>query len=78
MSIEINTSGFYKGANEQFTSDLIIKEAILRKIPLTLGSDAHRPEDVGYHFAEMLSTLKKFGLMEITQWDQQAQVKIKI
>jgi histidinol-phosphatase (PHP family) len=78
MALEINTSGFYKGAGEQYTSDLIMEEAINRKIPITIGSDAHRPEDVGYKFDEILMKLKKFGLKEVIHWQNRQKIKKKI
>lgn len=49
MSLEINTSGFaIRGT--PFPAPQILRMALERKIPLTAGSDAHRPEDVGRYF----------------------------
>jgi len=63
--VEINTSGYYKGAKEQYTSDLIIQELIKRDIPITLGSDAHSPEDVAHKFDEVIQKLNSWGLKEL-------------
>ena len=52
MAVEINTSGLRNQANEQYPAERIIKELIQREIPVTFGSDAHRPADVGYNFRE--------------------------
>lgn len=49
MSLEINTSGF-SIRQQQFPADSILNRAIELEIPLTLGSDAHQPEDVGRSF----------------------------
>jgi len=52
MSLEVNSSGFdIRG--EQFPSHAILEMAISLQIPLTAGSDAHKPEQVGRHFEQM-------------------------
>lgn len=49
MAVEINTSGFaIRG--EPFPAAPILKAVIAGGIPLVVGSDAHRPEDVGRYF----------------------------
>ncbi|MHA1520416.1 MAG: histidinol-phosphatase HisJ [Promethearchaeota archaeon] len=50
MAIEINHSGLFLPAKEQYPSDSLIREIIRREIPITFGSDAHRPKDVGLEF----------------------------
>lgn len=49
MSMEINTSGISL-RNKPFPAPEIVAAAIEMEIPLTAGSDAHHPEDVGRHF----------------------------
>ena len=52
MALEINTSGIaIRG--EPFPARGILARAIELGIPLAVGSDAHRPEDVGNHFATL-------------------------
>ena len=49
VALEINTSGFdFRGT--PFPAPWIITLALERGIPLSAGSDAHRPEDVGRYF----------------------------
>jgi histidinol-phosphatase (PHP family) len=50
MGIELNTSGLRKPVGEIYPSPLIVSLACEREIPICFGSDAHRPEDVGYGF----------------------------
>ena len=52
MAVEVNTSG-YAIRNEPFPSVALLREVVKRSIPLTAGSDAHRPEDVGRYFDEL-------------------------
>jgi histidinol-phosphatase (PHP family) len=78
MAIEINTSATRKGLSNQFPDDEIIKEIIQRKIPLLLGSDAHKPEDVGYMFEETLEKAKKWGLTHLCTYKKREQKLVKI
>jgi len=78
MAIEINTSGTLKKIGSQFPSDEIAKEIIQRDIPLLLGSDAHRPENIGYQFEEFLEKAKKWGLSHICRYENREQSLVKI
>jgi histidinol-phosphatase (PHP family) len=50
MRIEVNTAGLRKPVGEAYPSPELLAEAHALGIPLVLGSDAHRPEHVGYAF----------------------------
>jgi histidinol-phosphatase (PHP family) len=63
--VEINTSGLRNAVQEQYPSDDIIKELLIREIPLTLGSDAHSPFDIAYAFDETILRMKKIGLTKL-------------
>ncbi|MFW9876336.1 MAG: histidinol-phosphatase [Candidatus Thorarchaeota archaeon] len=78
MAIEVNTSGILKGIGSQFPSDEIIKEIIQRDIPLILGSDAHRPEYIGYMFEEFIEKAKKWGLSHLCSYEKREQRLVKI
>lgn len=49
IALEVNTSGFAI-RQMQFPATHILARAISFKIPLILGSDAHKPQDVGNFF----------------------------
>ena len=78
MAIEINTSATRKSLSNQFPDDEIIKEIIQRKIPLLLGSDAHKPEEVGYMFEETLEKVKEWGLTHLCIYEKREQKLVKI
>ena len=78
MAIEINTSGALKGIGSQFPSDSIIKEIIQHDIPIILGSDAHKPEYIGYMFEEFIKKAKKWGLSYLCAYDNREQNLVKI
>jgi len=70
MVVEINTSGIRKFIGEPYPSNEIIAELINRGIPLTLGSDAHTPEDIAFNFDVILPYLQKKGLKYLTKFSQ--------
>jgi histidinol-phosphatase (PHP family) len=78
MAIEINTSGILKGLGSQHPDDEIIKEVIQRDIPLLLGSDAHKPDYVGYMFEEIIEKTKKLGLSHLCLYEKREQESVKI
>ena len=78
MAVEINTSGAWKGALSQFPSDIIVKALIQRDIPLTLCSDAHRPENIGYQFQAFIKKAKSWGLTHLCTYEKRKQRLVPI
>ena len=61
MAIEINTSGHHHGAGEAYPSLQILAWMKERGIPVTFGSDAHHPDQVGQHFEEAIALARAAG-----------------
>lgn len=61
MAIEINTSGLGHGAAETYPSAQILAWMFERQIPITFGSDAHEPAQVGRHFEQAVEMAKAAG-----------------
>lgn len=60
--IEVNTSGLRQGLNETLPSyELLTLYHKLGGKILTIGADAHKPEDVGHSFLEVLKELNRIG-----------------
>ncbi|PWI47150.1 hypothetical protein CEE45_13115 [Candidatus Heimdallarchaeota archaeon B3_Heim] len=78
MAVEINTSGLRKSEKELYPNKRIIKELIERKIPLVIGSDAHRPADVGYAFEPTVHFLKKNGLKSVSKIASHERVQVPL
>jgi histidinol-phosphatase (PHP family) len=66
MAVEINTSGIRKPVSEIYPSDYIIQIFFDNNTPVTLGSDAHNPEEVGYSFDLAIEKIKKAGYRKIS------------
>jgi len=78
VSMEINTGGLRKDCKEQYPSVDIIKEMYLLDIPILLGSDAHKPEEVAWKFDKMLKILKKIGYSELAHYNKRKRTFIEI
>lgn len=70
LVIELNTSGFRKPIGETFPGEKFLRLCYKKKIPITLGSDAHSPQEVGKDFSRALLLLKKVGYEEIAVFNR--------
>lgn len=62
-AIEINTGAIARGYMiEQYPSRWILKEINLRKIPITINSDAHSDENIACNFDEMYELAKELNI----------------
>jgi histidinol-phosphatase (PHP family) len=58
---ELNTAGLRKPVGEAYPAPWLLAEASALGIPLTFGSDAHRPEEVGWAFDQAVVTAQEAG-----------------
>ena len=78
LTVEINTGGLRKPCKEQYPSEKIIKEMYSLDIPILLGSDAHKPKDIGYKFKKILKIIKKIGYNQLAHFDKRKRNFIEI
>lgn len=64
LALEINAAGLVR-RGQPYPAREIIAEAVRRGIPLTAGSDAHRPEDVG-GFSELARFMAAQGVAVVS------------
>lgn len=60
-AVEINTSGLYGLAAETFPSPLFLEMFHTAGVPVTLASDAHRPEDAGRGLDSAIAIAREAG-----------------
>jgi histidinol-phosphatase (PHP family) len=65
VAVELNTAGLRKDCREIYPSRAFLELAARRKIPITFGSDAHAPAEVGSDFAAALDLARSVGY---THW----------
>ena len=70
LTVEINTSGLRKKVKEQYPSLEIIKIIYDLDIPILLGSDAHKPEEVAYEFKSITKMVKNVGFNQLAQYEK--------
>ena len=70
LTIEINTSGLRKPVKEIYPALSNLKIYCAAKVPLTFGSDAHNPNDVGRDFDKGIALAKKAGYREYVIFKQ--------
>ncbi len=61
MCIEVNTSGLIRPCAEIYPSKQFLKVLNNYRAPITLGSDAHKPYDVGRSFDRAIKLVRKAG-----------------
>lgn len=74
MVVEVNTSGRYKPAGETYPSRLLLERCLSIGVPVTLGSDAHRPGHVGRTLKESMVELREIGFREIVYFKKRRPV----
>jgi len=78
VCVEVNTAGLRYPVREIYPSLDFLKVAFRYGLPVTLGSDAHLPDQVGAGFAEAIALIKEAGYREITLFNQRARIYKKI
>jgi len=78
MAIEINTSGYRKRVKESYPGFDWIPLIKDYSIPLTIGSDAHHPDQVGLQFNPVYNRIKEEGITELIVYDKRLKMKRKI
>ena len=78
LVVEVNTSGLRKPVREIYPSEKILEITRELKIPLTLGSDSHRPEDVGRDFDRAVELVKTYGEGKIAVFEKRRRTQVSI
>ena len=69
-AIELNTAGLRKDCREIYPSREILQLAFQKGVPITFGSDAHAPGEVGMNFAEAVQLARGVGYTESCRFVQ--------
>ncbi len=69
-AIELNTAGLRKPCEEIYPSRDLLQLAFEKMVPITFGSDAHAPAEVGLNFAEAVALARSVGYAETTRFEK--------
>lgn len=72
VAIELNTSGLRVRAAESYPHPSLLGACARHGVPVTLGSDAHGPEQVGADFDIALRLLSGAGIREIATFERRS------
>jgi histidinol-phosphatase (PHP family) len=69
-AIELNTAGLRKDCREIYPGRTLLQRAWEAGVPITFGSDAHAPEEVGMNFREAVALARAVGYRQSCRFDQ--------
>jgi histidinol-phosphatase (PHP family) len=78
VAIEINTAGLRVPVKEMYPTIDILKLCKKHDVPITLGSDSHKPEQVGMNFPEALKMLREIGINQLAIFEQRQRKMVDI
>ncbi|MCW3975611.1 MAG: histidinol-phosphatase HisJ [Candidatus Bathyarchaeota archaeon] len=78
LCLEVNTSGIDRPVKDTYPGKKFFKIMFEMGIPITLGSDAHKPSEVGRHFEAILKLLKNAGYSELISFKNREKELTKI
>jgi histidinol-phosphatase (PHP family) len=68
VAIEVSTAGLQKPCKEIYPSEQFLRIARRLNVPITLGSDAHAPQDVGRDFGRAVALARACGYDRICRF----------
>ncbi len=78
MCFELNTAGREAPVGDFYPDRRLLELSCAAGIPVTLGSDAHSPEQVGRYFPEAIELLKSAGYRELTVFENRVKSAVAI
>lgn len=78
VAMELNTSGLNKSYHEMNPGEEMLRMMCERKIPIVIGSDAHRAERVGDQFVTALNQLVNAGYEKVSYFQKRQRIDLKI
>jgi histidinol-phosphatase (PHP family) len=70
VCVEVNTRGLMVPCNEIYPSKVFLKMCFEAGIPITLGSDAHSPKEVGNGFSQAVKLIREVGYEKIARFSK--------
>ena len=67
-ALDVNTAGLRKDCKEIYPSRTILELAFEKGVPITFGSDAHAPKEVGMNFKEAMELARGVGYTECARF----------
>ncbi len=78
LCVEVSTAGLRKPVREIYPSREILEACFEARIPITLGSDAHTPQDVAHKFEKLLDLVRSVGYREVMSFSGRTHAPVAI
>lgn len=79
IGIELNTGSLHKRCKELFPHPDILKWCVEIGLDhFTLGSDAHKVDEIGRHLNEAVATAKEVGISTVSTYEERKPTKYKV
>ena len=78
VALELNTAGLRKDCKEIYPSLNIVRLAAQLGVPITFGSDAHAPGEVGMNFAEAVQLARTAGYTRACRFTRRQREEVEI
>ncbi|MBE0466671.1 MAG: histidinol-phosphatase, partial [Candidatus Desulforudis sp.] len=78
VCVEVSTAGLRAPVGEIYPHPDFLRLCRDYGVPVTLGSDAHAPEQVGDRFYEAVALLKQVGYREVTTFRRRRRIPFPI
>ena len=75
-AIELNTAGLRKECQEIYPCAELLQLAYQKQVPITFGSDAHAPAEVGMNFAEAVALARAAGYRETSRFHRRQRERV--
>jgi histidinol-phosphatase (PHP family) len=70
VAIELHTAGLRKDCREIYPARNILEMAFQKGVPITFGSDAHAPGEVGMNLEDAVELARSVGYTETVRFKQ--------
>ena len=78
VAMELNTAGLRKDCREIYPSPQILAMAAKMAVPITFGSDAHAPGEVGLNFKEAIAAATQAGFAHCCRFNRRIREVVPI
>ncbi len=78
LTVELNMSGLDKPCAEQYPSAPFLAALAKAGVPVTVGSDAHQPEQVARHYDRASDLLCEAGYAAVQYFDRRRRIPVPI
>ncbi len=76
--VELNTAGRDAPVGEFYPDGSLLEKCFAERVSVTMGSDAHGPQQVGRYFEEAVDILKKTGYRELAVFEKRIKSAVSL